>query len=102
MSTKVAFISQPMSGLTDEQILAARDAAKEILEDMGYTVLDSFIKDEIKAKNQPLAYLARSLSIMAQADAVYFITGYENARGCLIEERCAKDYGITCIYETNR
>lgn len=102
MSTKVAFISQPMSGLTDEQILAARDAAKEILEDMGYTVLDSFIKDEIKAKNQPLAYLARSLSIMAQADAVYFITGYKNARGCLIEERCAKDYGITCIYETNR
>ena len=94
-----AFISQPMSGLSDEQILAVRNKATEELKARGYEVIDSFITDEIEARVPGLAYLARSLSLMANADAVYFVKGFEKARGCRIEERCAKEYGITRMYE---
>ena len=98
MALKV-FISQPMSGLTDEQILAVRNNAIKTLEADGYEVIDSFITDEIDVRVPGLAYLARSLSLMASADAVYFVKGFEKARGCRIEEACAKEYGITRMYE---
>lgn len=94
-----AFISQPMSNLSEEQILAVRKRATEKLESMGYEVIDSYITEEINANVPGLAYLARSLSLMANADAVYFAEGFANARGCRIEERCAKEYGIIRIYE---
>lgn len=94
-----AFISQPMSGLTDEQILAVRNKAVKTLEADGYEVIDSYITDEIDTKVPGLAYLARSLSLMANANVVYFVKGFEKARGCRIEEACAKEYGISRMYE---
>lgn len=96
---KQAFISQPMSGYTDEEILVVRAKATEKLEKMGYEVMDSFITDEIDSKCPGLSYLARSLSIMANADAVYFVKGYQKARGCLVEEMCAEKYNIIRLYE---
>lgn len=96
---KQAFISQPMSGYSDEEILAVRAKATKKLEKMGYEVMDSFITDEIDSKCPGLSYLARSLSIMANADVVYFVKGHYRARGCLIEKECAEKYGIPQLYE---
>lgn len=97
----IAFISQPMSGYSEEQILAVRNAAVDELNKMGYVVIESYNPSPIDAKVPSLAYLARSLSIMAKCDVVYFVNGFENAKGCRIEEKCAKEYGITRIYEDN-
>jgi len=97
---KKLFISQPMKDKTDEQILAERDAAIEeakrfLGEDV--EVIDSFFKDEPAVKNIPLEFLARSISLMAQADVAYFANGWEDARGCRIEYECAVAYGIPAI-----
>jgi len=100
MAKEKAFISQPMLGLTDEEILTRRNEAKAYLESHGYEVIDSFITDTIDVKHEAVAYLARSLSLMADASIVYFLKGWELARGCRIEEKVASQYGICCMYET--
>lgn len=37
--------------------------------------------------------------MLSQADVAYFVKGWRTARGCLIEFKCAKEYGITCVYD---
>ena len=38
---------------------------------------------------------------MSKCNAVYFCKGWENARGCKIEHKTAKAYGLDMIYEEN-
>lgn len=101
---KKIFISQPMRGLTDEEILKARE---EILikaeKKMGKPVelIDSFIEDypgEIN-KHIPVFYLGKSIQFLSQADVAYFGGDWRNARGCKIEHEVAKQYGIEIIEE---
>lgn len=92
------FISQPMKGKTDEEILRERQKALEEVKDMfkdeGIELIDSFIQ-EAPDDATPLWYLGKSLELMSEADLVYFVDGWENARGCNIEHKCAHEYGIT-------
>lgn len=78
---KKLFISQPMNGKTDEQILSEREnsirIAKEILgEDV--EVIDTFYTD-FSSNAKPLEYLARSISDLAKADVAYFAEGWRKA-----------------------
>ena len=96
---KKLFISQPMRGKTDEEILKEREVAIETAkcilgEDV--EVLETFF-DDFSADAKPLEYIAKSIEFLAQADAVYFANGWETARGCKIERQCAVEYGITII-----
>ena len=96
---KRLFISQPMRGKTDEEILAVReraiDSAKRNLgEDV--EVIDSFFQGA-PADAKPLWFLGKSLELLATADVAYFAPGWELARGCKIENLCAIEYGITVI-----
>ena len=98
------FISQPMKGLTDEEILKTREkirvkAEKVIGEPV--KLIDSFIKDypgEIN-KHVPVFYLGKSIQLLSQADIAYFVEDWRNARGCLIEHEVARQYGIKIIEE---
>lgn len=45
----------------------------------------------------PLKFLAKSLMVLADADAVYFADGWRETRGCRIENRCAVAYGLNII-----
>lgn len=100
------FISQPMRGKTNEEILAERKnieshARSMCPADRELEILDSFkpneFENEQSVKNKPLFYLAVSLEYLAQADLAIFGTGWKDARGCRIEHRCAEDYGIRFI-----
>lgn len=96
---KKLFISQPMRDKRDEEILKARETAvgfaKEILaEDV--EVIDSFFQ-RAPADAKPLWYLGESLKLLATADVAYFAPGWNKARGCKIENICAKEYGIHTI-----
>ena len=101
---KRIFISQPMRGLTDEEILKAREeilikAEKKIGEPV--ELIDSFIEDypgEIN-KHIPVFYLGKSIQFLSQADVAYFGGDWRNARGCKIEHEIAKQYGIKIIEE---
>lgn len=52
-------------------------------------------------KNKSLVYLGDSLQRMALCDSVYFVKGWEQARGCRIEHSAAGAYGLKLIYELN-
>lgn len=98
---KKLFISQPMNGKSDDDILKEREMAikraKEVLND-DIEVLDTFF-DDFEENTKPLHYLARSIEYLAEADVAYFVEGWNRARGCKIEHQCASEYGIQCIYE---
>mgnify|MGYP000844321459 CR=1 FL=1 len=99
---KKLFISQPMRGKTDEEILAERDkaiqCAKEALHEE-VEAIDSFFKDA-PVCNMPLWFLSESLKLLATADVAYFAKGWDEARGCKIEHTCALEYGIPVVEAT--
>ena len=101
---KKLFISQPMKGLTDEEILKAREEIKTKAEQaIGEQVelIDSFVEDypgEIN-KSIPVWYLGKSIQFLSQADIAYFGGDWRNARGCKIEYEVANAYGIKTITE---
>lgn len=101
---KKLFISQPMKGKTDEEILAVREkaieSAKKYLKECGENdeieVIDSFFQ-KAPEEARPLWFLAKSLELLSTADVAYFAKGWEYARGCRIENECAIEYGIDVI-----
>ncbi len=100
---KKLFISQPMRGKTDEEILAVRAKAIQSAERvLGEEVdaIDSFFKGAAvppTALSRSLWLLGESLKLLSTADIAYFAKGWEEARGCRIEHECAVEYGITTI-----
>ena len=96
---KKLFISQPMKDKTDEEILAVREKAiKSAEKQLGepVEVIDSFFQSApVGAK--PLWFLGKSLELLYGADIAYFAKGWQEARGCKIENTCAIEYGIPVI-----
>lgn len=98
---KKLFISQPMKGKSDEDILKEREKAiKEAEKLIGepVEVIDSFFQSA-PADARPLWFLAKSLELLSTADVAYFTKGWEDARGCRIENECAIEYDIDVIEE---
>ena len=96
---KKLFISQPMRGKTDEEILAERERAIRIAEKQvgePVEVIDSFFQSA-PADAKPLWYLGESLKLLATADVAYFAKGWNEARGCKIEHTCVVEYNIDRI-----
>ena len=100
---KKVFISMPMNGKTDEEIVKEfKSTKKRVLELIdGCQVIDSVFSnfDLDNNANTPIHYLGRSIELLADADIVYFARGWEKARGCLIEYQIAKTYGKTYVEE---
>ena len=96
---KKLFISQPMRGKSDDEILKERhEAIQKAKETIGeeVEVIDTFYSD-FSADAKPLEFLARSISDLAKADVAMFIGDWKNFRGCRIEHECAAEYGIDRI-----
>lgn len=96
---KKVFVSQPMKGKTDEEILEERNeavaAAKKKLKDE-VELIDSFFCGA-PADAKPAWYLGEAIKMLSTADIVFFAKGWEDARGCKIEHRVALEYGIPII-----
>lgn len=95
------FISQPMNGRPDDEILMERRRVElDVGNDLGLyvEVIDSFFQGApVDAK--PLWYLGESLKKLAEADVAFFVNGWQKSRGCKIEHEAAVAYGIEVIYE---
>lgn len=105
---KRVMISQPMKGLTDEQILETKIKAVKKLESMGYEVVNSFFNAESNSKDRlfekgviqiPIYFLHRSLEAMSVCDTIYFCKGWDKANGCIVEHDVATRYGMEVLYE---
>lgn len=99
---KRVFISQPMKGLSNEKILEERELYKQdvinMFPDDEIEFIDSMVNidtsDTSEVRTVPVAYLGKSISLMATADLVYFADGWENTNGCAIEHDICMRYGI--------
>lgn len=94
------FISQPMKGKSDEQILADRADAYALIRSVcpDAELIDTFIDENLSEKHGGLRYLSKSIDMLDEADAVWMLKGWEDARGCKIEHDCAIAYGIPVYY----
>ncbi len=93
---KKVFISQPMRGKTDEEVIRDREKAiKTIREKMGddVKIIESFMVRTPK-EAKALWHLGESIKLLSNADYIFLVDGWENARGCRIEYLCAEEYGI--------
>ena len=97
---KKLFISQPMNGKSNEEIAAERNRIiSNVKAEYGeIEVIDSFFKDA-PHEARPLWFLGKSLELLSTADIAYFAKGWEDARGCRIENTCAIEYGIETVIE---
>lgn len=92
-------ISQPMRGKTNEQIIKERSELIFELENKGYEVLDTVFDIAPKDGDEAIFYLSESIKYLAKADAVFFMKGWEKARGCKIEHEVAVEYDKQVFYE---
>lgn len=94
------FISQPMRGKTDAEILTEREraikAAKAKWGD-DVEVLESFFRGA-PAEAKPLWFLGESLKVMADADAVIVRKGWSCARWCKVEIAAADAYKLPIFF----
>lgn len=92
------FISQPMRGLTEEEIFKNRadviSAFREIKKSDGMEVhyIDNY-NHGLPEDASPLLYLGEDIQRMAEADIVIMAPGWTKARGCRAE------YHVACTYE---
>lgn len=91
------FISQPMAGKTYKQLVKERNAIKDSIKaDFGDKTefIDSLFVDGEKT---PLKSLAKSLSLLADADYAVFVGEWYTSNGCAIEHNCCVNYGIPIL-----
>ena len=100
---KKVFISQPMGGIRESQILKTIEKAKEYVESVlgeEVEIIDSFFDCAPLTKYRsrgPIWCLGESIKLMADADYIYFVPGWTEARGCIVERLVAEEYGIEII-----
>ncbi len=95
---KKVMISQPMKGRSNEEIIAEREPIVKELLKKGYETINTvFAESPEEAQNAPVWYLSKSIEAMSTVDAVYFMDGWEEARGCKLERQIAEAYGITIL-----
>ena len=110
---KNIFISQPMTGKSEEEILATRQ--KEIdkihqlfgADGVEINIIASYIDDATRKHfkkyvsddiNWDIFWLSQSLERLAMADIIWLCDGWEYSNGCNIELECATRYGISIVY----
>ena len=96
---KKIFISQPMSGRTDECIKAERDEIEMLAKarfGADAEIIDSFFEGAQHAA-KPLWYLSKAFEKLSEADVAIFAEDWYHARGCIMEHDACELYGIEII-----
>lgn len=99
---RTAMISQPMNGLTEQEIRDARHELVQALYDVGFRVVDTvfaeYETEELATNDRKGVYcLGKGLMSMATVDVVVFMPGWEKARGCRLEHDICEAYGIPYV-----
>jgi len=93
MNDPVVFISGPITGVP--RYGEAFETAEGHLRRRGFVPLHpSAMPGGLTAK----AYMAANINMLMQADAVYMLSGWKDARGCRIERELAEYIG-TPVFE---
>lgn len=100
----VIIISQPMRGMSPEQVEAARKKAEKDVISMGFEPYENVYDADFSDRNVPenckhpgILAMAGALGRLSQADALYLAPGWSSARGCRIEYEVALSFGMAII-----
>lgn len=105
------FISQPMSGLTDEEVLNARNKFIDKLNKLSdkydnkfkFNVIDNMQPFNEELENLPhpnLGYLSNDIRKLAECDVAFFLNDWKFHRGCRLEYECCEESNIyICLEE---
>lgn len=100
---KKLFISQPMKGLTSEEIAADRARILAFAENAlranfkDYEILDTYFSGSDDWTS--IDYLAESIKYLGKADMAVFGKGWSKNRGCKIEHLVCEEYDIPYLQE---
>lgn len=86
-----------MLGKTTCQVEQERDLLVKELKSKGHTILDTSITQDPPDNNKAMWYLGQSILFLSQAEAAYFMPGWENTRDCSIEHEIARDYNMLIL-----
>ena len=107
------FISQPMTGKSEEEILATRQKAIDKIHQLAskdgvkINIIASYINDATRKRfeehvsdniNWDIYWLSKSLERLAIADTIWLCDGWEYSKGCNVELECAISYGLDIVY----
>lgn len=101
------FISQPMRGFSNDEIMALREEAfNEFKEEHPDAELipsfmtrdEKFWEDTEDIPHPELEALGQSVAFMSSADILLLMPGWEAFPGCRIEQKVARYYGIPIEY----
>lgn len=97
---KKVFISQPMKGKTDIEILEQREYIAELARKKwgDVEIAASFFQDA-PHDAAPLWFLGESLKVMSHADVLIACKGFHEARGCRVEILAAEEYGLPVYFD---
>ncbi len=100
---KKIFISQPVAGKSEEEILQTRENAlvkvkdyvKRTMDD-NFVLIDTYFSD---FNGNPVEFLGKAISEgLAKADLCVFLPGWENTNGCRCEHFIATQYNVPKLY----
>lgn len=87
-----------MKGRTNQEIKEERAELVKRIEEEGDIVLDTVFNKAPKNVDEAVWFLAKSIEVLANADKVIFMKGWEKERGCKIEHQVAVEYGKEIMY----
>ena len=109
------FISQPMTGRTETDIIEERGRAAEQIKTIygdRIEICDNY-RTDIERKhaektllyrnyNKDVYWLGESIESLSWADLIWFVDGWEKSRGCRIENLIATEFGIEKSFPTDQ
>lgn len=111
------FVSQPMSGLTNEEIennrVESMNALSKLYKDIEYDPTNIYVVEDPEMEEQltvkgdmelsknriSIFYFLRSIQHMAGKDAIVFLNGWQYSRGCILEYFIAKAFKMRILGE---
>lgn len=89
------FVSQPMSGLSMDQIIKDREEAANFFKFLKVTAMQIEVIDNLQEDHPEYIatdYLSNDIKLLGRADGIIFVKGWETHRGCLVEFEVARNF----------
>lgn len=106
------FISQPMTGLDEEEILFTREKEKakaRLMFGDDVEFAPSYTPDAVRYRletsgrrpenyNWDMHWTIDAMRFMCSCDVVWFVRGWQESKGCKIEHEMATQFGLDVVY----
>jgi hypothetical protein len=91
----LVYISGPMTGLPDNNFPAFIEA-KKMLEKIGHGVVSPVDAPKSDSWEE---YMRHDIRLLSMCNAIYYLPGYGNSRGAMLEKIIADELGLEVIQD---